>query len=310
MDAGAFAYYTTLAVMCFLSAIMNLLILVTFLINRQKLSQNPCNKILLALSIAEFSFGVTGTVNWVLVPTVDVDIYKTVGMIPMFASALASVNILCILTFNQLVAIEYPLRHASLVTDRRVNIVSAFTLSLSIAFILIQVSIYWICNGEVELHSRSVFVTVYFAVGLLVLTISNYRLYVAIQNQRRQLQPLSSISQEQYREANRPSIAVSQFETNIGPEGQSQPRVKAKQHLKNGRICIILVIVYVINWLPLTVYRISSFFGRNVQVSWALRTAMTLATLHQILTPILYLLNRKDIRKMVRNFMCKPKHTP
>ena len=252
----------------------------------------------MTMLVAGLSIGLTGVVNWCLLAAgQERNIYRLVGIIPMFASILASILMLCLLTFNQLITTLYPLRHASLMTDRRMNIATIFAFVLAAVYAGNQIIIYNLYGSDVELEVRTIIVAIVFLLGTIMLVIGNYKLYRAIQEQRKRLLPLMNISLQTL-ENLPPSQAVATEQARIMSKNMHN-----KTKLKRGNMCILVVVVYIITWFPLTAYYMSALVGRDRAIPWLRRICMTVATLHPILNSCLYLLKRKDFRSKLKEMV-------
>eukprot|EP00794_Sanderia_malayensis_P009752 gene9752-10749_t len=311
MNPTSLAYYIGLAIINFLAFVLNFLILVMFIVHRRTLmhDNHNNNRILLAMSVANLLVGLTGTVAWILVGTDSyIWIYRTVGIIPMFSSIFATLIILCLLTFNQLVAVVYPLRYNAIITNGRVtaSIISAFVFAA--LFCINESVVYFLKDAKFELQVRSVFLVAAFILGVLILTASNYKLYRAIQYQRRRLAPLMTISTRSISAAcNRPLADYNIQRVALG--FKSARLMKRRLDLKRGTMCVWLVVVFVFTWMPIACYYFSRFCGRTTAIKPLLRVSMTLATSNSILNPCLYLLHKKTFRSTLMQMLLRKSDT-
>ena len=317
MTSESLAYYIGLAIINFVAFGFNLLLVLMFILYRRKLLTdfNLNNKILLAISAGQLSVGFCGTLNWTLLATRSgAWIYKLLGTIPMFASMLATILILCILTFNQLIASQYPLRYNALVTPQRVYWCLAITLVITVLFAVSQMIVYKTYGSIFELRARSVFLTSVFALGVATLSISNYKLYRAIQHQRQRLLPFNSNLQKSNNPnspslnmATRPSTRSSfPSRSSFAPTGtiSGNSKYRTRQHqLKKGTMCIWMVVIFVITWLPITAYYFSAFLGRDKSNIRVRRICVTCANFNAILNPCVYLLKRKVFRDILKHML-------
>eukprot|EP00112_Aurelia_sp_Birch-Aquarium-sp1_P000553 Seg1053.5 transcript_id=Seg1053.5/GoldUCD/mRNA.D3Y31 product="hypothetical protein" protein_id=Seg1053.5/GoldUCD/D3Y31 len=298
METSALVYYIILAALSFISTCLNALLLAMFLSNRRRLLCLVNNKILMTMLIAGLCIGLTGVVNWCLLAAGQ-DIYRFIGIIPMFASILASTLMLCLLTLSQLLTILYPLRHASLMTDRRTNIATIFSFVLAGVYACNQIIIHDYYGSVVELQVRTIIVAIVFLLGTIMLVTGNYKLYRAIQDQRKRLLPLMNISLQTL-ENLPPSQVVATEQAKIMSRNMHN-----KVKLKRGNMCILVVVVYIITWFPLTAYYMSALTGRDEPIPWLRRVCMTVATLHPIFNSFLYLLKRKDFRSKLKDMISR-----
>ena len=298
MDKVSLIYYASMVVINGASIVLNFALLVMFLVYRKELLTNAHNKVLLAMLFSSLFIGITGTASWLLVVLgADTEVYKLIGMIPMFSFFIASIMILCILTFDQLVAVKYPLRYSAIVTARKIHTAIFFAFGLALAFASAQISIHKFEGSNKELEIRGLVFTVIFIIGMLTLLIANYQLYKAIQYQRKILRPLSESKMQERSGANTYGVENRQSST--------QDTQKPIRKFKTGKMCIILVAIYIINWLPLVIYRVTYITGRPSAIVSFLRISMILATLYQIIMPCIYLLKRRDFREKLQSLMCR-----
>ena len=298
MDEISFIYYILMTAINAISIVLNFVLLVMLLVYRTELLTNAHNKILLAMLFAGFLIGITGTVNWLLVTMKAGKVfYKLIGMIPMFSFFIASIATLCILTFDQLIAVKFPLRYAAIVTTGRIHVAIFFAFAIAIAFASVQIIIYKFEGSQKELQVRGLVVTFVFILGMLTLLTTNYQLYKAIQYQRKRLRPLSD-NQTQEKTENEPCREKSN-------ESRVQNIRRPVRKFKTGRMCIVLVVIYMVNWLPLVTYRIKSIIDLDNAIPLYLRISMVLATLYQIAMPCFYLLKRRDFRKKLASLICR-----
>ncbi len=294
MDIQALAYYIGLAVINFMVTILNSLLVFMFYARQNRLlNDNLNNQILLSMSVANLLVGVTGFVNWTVLAVGNNPLiyYKLFGMIPMFASMFASTIILCILTLNQLIAVLHPLRYNSLMTARRVRLSIFFAFLFAGIFAINEWIVYNLTSSSTELRVRTVFMTVVFIIGAFLLAVSNYKLYRAIQYQRRRLVPLSAI----YRTASENQTSTVDLK-HVVILRNSAHTLKQKMHLKRGTTCIFLVFIFIFTWLPITCYYFSAFCGRDTSIVPLRRICITIATCNSIFNPCLYLLQKKNFR--------------
>ena len=298
MDKVSLIYYGSMVAINIISIVFNFVLLVMFLVYRKEFLINAHNKVLLAMLFSSLFIGITGTTNWLLVVLgADTEVYKLIGMIPMFSFFIASITTLCILTFDQLVAIKYPLRYSAIVTGGRIHAAIAFAFSLALAFFSAQISIHKFEGSNIELEIRGLVFTLVFIIGMLILLVTNCKLYKAIQYQRKILRPLSENKMQERSEENP-----------YGRESRQSPTQDAQRPVrkfKTGKMCILLVVIYIINWLPLVIYRITYIAGRHSAIPSFLRISMVLATFYQIIMPCIYLLKRRDFREKLQNLFSR-----
>ena len=70
------------------------------------------------------------------------------------------------------------------------------------------------------------------------------------------------------------------------------------------KTCIAVVIIFVLCWVPLCTYRLAYLIGRTLALPWFRRLALCLAASNSLLNPWMYILIRRDFRKMLKNTFC------
>eukprot|EP00794_Sanderia_malayensis_P017277 gene17277-19004_t len=109
-------------------------------------------------------------------------VYKLAGNIPLFSSMFISIGSLCLLTADRLIAIKKPLLYGSSFYRRSIKrgIAAVWAISLLIS---LQQSLIWVyVSSNMELKIRSIFLSVFFCAGAIVLFVSNVVLFAGIKN--------------------------------------------------------------------------------------------------------------------------------
>ena len=88
---------------------------------------------------------------------------------------------------------------------------------------------------------------------------------------------------------------------------KSYLKLKSKsQNIKDRKIsvmCIWIVLLFLLCWLPLICYRFSFVVGRTQTVPWFRRLSQCFALSNSLLNPFLYFLMRTDFRQMLKQLM-------
>ena len=145
------------------------------------------NKFLFSLAVSDLLVGLFGVATGIMLKTrQEVIVYKLLGLIPLFGTMLVSVLSVILLTTDRLLAIKYPFKYDSIITDSRVFKVLSLTWIFTIIATISQIIIYLAVNGNFELKVRNVIFTAIFLTGFIVLSVSNTLLVmqVRIQNRR------------------------------------------------------------------------------------------------------------------------------
>ena len=84
------------------------------------------------------------------------------------------------------------------------------------------------------------------------------------------------------------------------------PDLKQRYSLNDRKItilCIWVILVFVVCWLPLLSYRISYVMGRKTVIPWLRRLSECLVLSNSLLNPCVYFLMRRDFRKLLRRLL-------
>ena len=315
MDPQTKAFHWSLITLNSLSFIINSAVIVTFLKFRRKLlycRQN--NKLLFSLSTADWCVSINGTVTgFLLLTNQELMIYKLFGTLPLFGSMFVSIFSLGVMTTDRLIAVKYPLRYGSLMTSKRILRLIILSWIIPCVIIAIQVVILFKTSSNTELKVRSFLLAVFFLMASMVLSASNWYLLTAIrkQNEKFAAYPVPTSQLHSYNlSRNHADEMISSLTPNIITCPQAQncatrpptPKVSKKNKLRKPEpvtctLCVWIVVVFLICWIPLTSYRFTSLIGRTTPIPWLRRLGLCLATSNSLFSPCLYYLKRRDFRK-------------
>ena len=155
---------------------------------RRKVLMANHNKMLFSLVLGDLFVGLTGLTTGILLLTKqNIIIYKLCGTIPMFGGMFVSIFSLGLMTFDRLIAVKRPIRYISLMPRKRAISLICFTWMLPIA-ITITESVVLVAKGaDVELKVRAVMLTLVFLSGLIVLSVTNWVLFVTVKKRWKRL---------------------------------------------------------------------------------------------------------------------------
>ena len=283
LSDGDLSYYLTFTLINTTAAIINFIVLVIFYHFRDGLLNTNSNRLLLSMTVADFLVGVLGAITGILLLTKQPDIiWRLSGMIPLYGGMFTSIIMLGLLTADRFIACKWPLRYHELMTTKRTLVLIRLAWVIPILITTIQAVILICTTDKIELQVRSIFLTVVFTAGVISLTTSNWILYRIVKLQRLKL---------------RPTIHVPS-----GNDGKRPTTIMKSEH-KSSRMCLWIVILFIICWTPLTSYRFSALVGRKEAVPWLRRLSMCLAAGNSLLNPCVYFLKREDFREMFKRLL-------
>ena len=287
---------------------LNSLFTFMFIIFRKKFLSQSNVKILLSMTLADSLVGVSSIVfAGALITRQPLHVYKLTGVIPLFGSMFTSLFSLCFMTLDRLIAIKIPLRYRTIMSPSRVNglIVSCW---LIFAFVIIQEAcIYVKFAWRTELKLRGYMLAVFFTIGSIFLTISNIHLNKIIRKHARdtaerlrgQLRRLSGLSPDGKSTPLRHAAMVYKCRRELKKTKYELNEIKA------AKMCIIITLIFIGSWLPLTVYRFCYSVGYRINIPWLRRLCLMVAILNSVLNPIVYLLTRFSFQKHMWRFLTR-----
>ena len=92
--------------------------------------------------------------------------------------------------------------------------------------------------------------------------------------------------------------AVGRFQ--IGRKKRAKAR---RESLNMAHMCILVVLAFIICWLPLSIYRLRYVIGM-APIVWFRRFALFLAASNSIVNPFIYLLKQKTLRRHIQIIIC------
>ena len=293
-------YSVSLMILGALAALPNGMFVVLFIRFRKRLLKKSNNKLMLSLVTADLFVGAMGMLTGIaFVTNQPKAIYKLLGTLPLFCFMYASILSLGAMTLDRLVAIKFPLRYKSLITSKRVYKLIAFSWTLPIMLIPVDTIISFMIGWAFELKFRNVLLTVFVVFGFLILLVCNKSLYSSIGKQRRRLRSLSVRYERSRAETNVSILSDVQL-----VQVNAKKVRKASTDLCLCSMCVWVVNVFIICWLPLTVYRLSYFTGRP-GIPWLRRLSTCLAICNSILNPCIYIIKRSDFRQHIKDLFEK-----
>ena len=271
--------------------LINLSIVVMFLRFHKKLLSVNNNIFLFSMAIADFLVGTFGIVGSILMylcenGSVNLKIIQLCGFFPLFGSFFMSILALIILTLNRLIALVYSLRYHSIMTNFRVKLVICLTWITVAIILLIQGAIFFGISWKIEVKIRAYQLAAFFILGTIILCTANRKLHSIVRSKRGGF----SVSKTKDIDFPRQTIVVV---NSISKQGK-----KMALMFSDGKICIWLAIIFIVCWLPLTVYYICLVNGKKAGgITTEYTICILFPTSNSFFNPLIYLINQKDFQK-------------
>ena len=288
-------YFSTLLLTNSSGLILNTLSVIMFIKSRNELllSSNN-NKFLFSLAIGDLLvslFGVIGAILFYLLMNghVSVSSWKLAGILPLFGSFFISILALGVMTLDKIAAVLYHLRYNSIMTNLRINLLIAITWLIPLSILFIQASLFFCMSPDVERKVRGYLLATFFAVGAITLVLANNKLYWIILRKRREISILCK------------DVNISQVDFQMNRRSKLNTLRLAKTNFSYSLICIWMTAIFIVCWLPITVFYLvlASGYPGSRTVS---TIVMSLASINSLLNPLIYLMKRKDFRRRFGKF--------
>ena len=286
------AFACTLIIVNSFGFIFNLLIIYMFVCFKQKILTSDKNLLLLSMSIADFLVGISGigggiTFLFMKKGSTTVIVYKIGGILPLFGSLFMSILCLGIMTTDRLVSVTHPIRHRLITTRKRIKIAICMCWLTVTALMAIQGILFFFVSAWMELQVRSLLLGIFFIGGSIVLSVSNTALYRSVQR----LNAKNRVATSKVQPSGQPTQDPDSTET------QSYEAVKRKDQTNSARVCIWMTVVFIVCWLPVTIYYIVWLaLTANPTGRIGLTVCLALVGFNSVMNPVIYLLLRKDFR--------------
>ena len=268
---------------------------------KQQILKNKKNLLLLSMSVADLCVGIAGIGGGIIFlfmmkGSTTMTVYKTGGILHLFGSFFMSILPLGIITAERLVAIKLLLYHRFTVTRNRIKVAVGMCWLFVTVVITIQGVLFVVVSAKTELQVRCLLLTIFFIAGTFILLVSNTVLYKTVQ--RRVVNRHVNMVHSQTRGG------ISQ--DSVSKERYSVGNSKQRDDTSRARICIWMTAVFIMCWLPVTIYYILWFaLSINPAGRLGLIVCFALVGLNSVLNPVIYLLQRKDFRFYFRKIICR-----
>ena len=297
MAANGMYYWTSFLLIGIAIVTVNAVVIITFSRFRSKILHQKNNRILLSLASADFFVGIFSVTFAVsMLAGQGQDIYKSLGNIPLFGSMFMSIFSLILLTFDRLLAIMQPLRYQSIVTGKRLRILFISCWLLSLLLLVQQYILYHCFRSSLELKIRGSLLVVCFFVGATVLGIANCCLVIAIRKQKEK-HKMSCTNQEKTTEDDSNKVSGSRKQLTL--IRKKYTKIK-KWDLSASKECFYIVFIFILSFLPLSVYRLLHACGVSLDYHHARRMFLIMALLSSFINPWIYFFKKRQLRKYLR----------
>ncbi len=261
------------------------------------LTNNSNNKILLSMTLADSLVGISSILlGSLLMFRRSQTIYKIFGILPLFGSMFTSILSLGILTVDRLIAVKFPLQYKSIMYPSPVKTLIIISWVVPVIITLQESLVYIYASWQFELKLRGFILSAFFITGSTLLLIANIRLCFAIRKHMKFLQNHSNAGLYATR---RQSLEM-QDEQGLHPlfcfKKISESARAFFKEIRAAKTCIIITVIFVACWAPLTAYRFSYSIGHRVGIPWLRRTCLLSASLNSLLNPLVYLMTRNGFR--------------
>lgn len=334
------SFYWSLLILDVFTFVFNLTTSIMFIKFRRRLLVSTHNRILFSLSLADTLVGIFGfSLGALLYFKQPSSIYKLAGNIPMFSSLFGSVLALVLLTIDRLVAVKKPFMYSSRSYRRLITRLIIVTWIVPALVTINQALIFIYLSSKKELIARSVLFAVFFILAAAVLIVFNLFLIVSLNRHfsktRVRAVPVKSANSFQTCYESE-KYSIEKCETSVIPANvTSDPvdsivqlaakevleatsnasnaiarapkkKVSMRTDLKQTSIfCVLLVLLFIIFWAPLTVYRCYYAVGISLKIAWLRRLALCLTIANSLLNPVFYFFAKKELRKyLLQLFHC------
>ena len=295
-----FAFVCTMITVNSLGLIFNFLILCMFIRFKKQILTNNKNLLLLSMTVADLcvaTAGISGGLIFLFMTrgSTTVTGYKIGGLLPLFGSFFMSILSLGFITTERLVSVKLPWRHRVIVTRKRTKVAIGICWLIVVIMMIVQGLLFLFVSAWTELQVRCSLLGIFFVVGSIILSVSNVVLYRTVQkragNHRHNIihpQPIGGESQD--------------FGSK---ERQNFETLKMRDEATRARVCIWMTVVFIICWLPVTIYYLLWLaLTANPAGRIGLTVCFALVGLNSVLNPVIYLLQRKDFRFYFRKMVC------
>ena len=268
----------------------NLLVFATIVTSRD-LRQHPMNQFLASLAVTDiimvacvapgYSLFCTGCLEYPLSKYCWL-----LGGPKDFALTLSIFNLLAI-SYDRCLSVYWPLRYPTLMTQRRVIFILSLTWVFS--FIVCGIPHFWLhTKTEAEVHAinRLYYNLLIITVVLfpcIIITVINVKITLTIRKQRRH------------------DIAVKNRHAQHEPDTPDENQADVAQKRKGTLACAVVVIVFVVSWIPRGSHNIQyKLKGDLGEVNTLLqKISMFFFILQSSVNPFIYSFYRADFRKAV-----------
>ena len=234
--------------------VVNFFVIAMFLVFCNELLSVNNNKLLFSLAVSDCLVGLFGIIGNILhylshKGLVDFDISQVCGTLPLFGSFFVSVLSLGAMTVDRYISVVYSLRYHSIMTESRVNVVICFTWLVVAVILVIQGTILLGVSSSLELLVRTYQLSAFFISGVSVLFVGNLKLYLIIRKKKQK----GTVTETQNTEL---QVDIKLLDTIMSGRTtqfhKNMPRI-----VTDNIICFWMVAIFVICWLPMTVYYVT-----------------------------------------------------
>lgn len=225
---------------------------------------------------------------WILAQTKDVVFSST------FFSLLA-------ITYDRYLAVLCPLQYCSKMTRRKVTCIIV-AIWIFPAIVATARNIWWLTQPEDKAKKinqvyNAILVFFLVVVPAFIMTFVNALIFRAIQTQRRKTVPLRQINSTRTQDCG---------DNSIHPDSISCGETRSENTRKRSgsTACVAVVLVFVLSWIPRSVYNFAFVFGRADLVTPLLvKLSMFFLLIQSCINPFIYSFYRAEFRQAVKRIL-------
>eukprot|EP00794_Sanderia_malayensis_P011159 gene11159-12331_t len=314
---GNVAYACSLLLFGMCAAVINAVVIVTFISYRRQIFRRKSNRILFSMALADFMVGLFFfSFGNCMILNQNTRILRLLATIPLFGSMFVSIFSMALLTADRLVAVRFPLKYLFIVTTSRLRSIIIVSWVVPLLLTLQQCFILVYCSSKSELRIRGTVLVVFTVIGSVFLAAANLFLYRDVKKQSKKMRDASkSLCNHDVKESpvdkEEENLHFQESENaqdeNRDPKTCRKKRVAQvhearvrKKELTVSKECIIIIFVFISCWLPLTAYRLYYSAFKALKMTDMIRTFHILASFSSIFNPYVYFFRKKQFRNYLR----------
>ena len=205
------------------------------------------------------------------------------------------------ITYDRYLAVLCPLQYCSKMTRRKVTCIIV-AIWIFPAIVATARNIWWFTQPDdkatkINRVYNVILVFLLVVVPAFIMTLVNALIFRAIQTQRRKTVPLRLISS---------TVNQDRGDDSIHPDSIScgETRSENTRKRRGSTACVAVVLVFVLSWIPRSVYNFAFVFGRADLVTPLLvKLSMFFLLMQSFINPFIYSFYRAEFRQAVKRIL-------